>query len=70
MLFRSDTITLDEFKKQFEMIFFSKHSRRIDLELTSCKHKYNQAEYIAKNQVDPYFTDNFSKRIIFPGNIT
>lgn len=35
-----DTITVDDFKKQFEQVFFSKHAKRLDLELTSVKHKY------------------------------
>lgn len=64
-----ETITLDDFKKQFEQVFFSKHAKRLDLELTSVKHKYEQAEYIAKNVVDPYFV-NHLKRRIFPGDIT
>jgi len=64
-----DEITLDQFKWLFEQLFFSKKSKRLDLELTSVKHKYNQAEYLAKNQVDPYFSQ-ILKREIFPGNIT
>lgn len=64
-----EEITLEQFKALFETMFFSKKSKRIDLELTSAKHKYNQAEYIAKNQVDPYFSE-FLSRTVFPGNIT
>lgn len=64
-----DEITLDQFKWLFEHLFFSKKSKRLDLELTSVKHKYNQAEYLAKNQVDPYFSQ-FLNRTIFPGNLT
>lgn len=64
-----DEITLDQFKQLFEMVFFSKKTKRIDLELTSVKHKYNQAEFIAKNAVDPYFSQHLP-RTIFPGNIT
>lgn len=50
-------------------MFFSKKSKRLDLELTSVKHKYNQAEYLAKNQADPYFKE-FLNRTIFPGNLS
>lgn len=64
-----DEITLDQFKALFEMIFFSKKTKRVDLELTSIKHKYNQAEYFAKNAVDSYFKDHLP-RTVFPGNIT
>ena len=64
-----DTITLADFKALFEKIFFSEYSKRLDFELTSGKHKYNQAEFLAKNQVDPYFKDHM-KRSIFPGNLT
>lgn len=38
-----DEITLSQFKELFELIFFSKKSKRVDLQLTSAKHKYNQA---------------------------
>lgn len=64
-----DTITVSEFKALFEHIFFSKQTKRIDWELTSASHKYNQAEYLAKNALDPYFKEHLP-RSIFPGNIS
>ena len=42
-------INVESFKALFERLFFSEYTKRIDLELTSEKHKYNQAEYLAKN---------------------
>lgn len=64
-----ESVTLADYKALFEHMFFSEQSKRLDFELTSVKHKYNQAEYLAINQTDPYFTQ-FLERTIFPGNIT
>lgn len=64
-----EEITLADFKALFEYMFFSAHSKRLDFELTSGKHKYNQAEYLFKNQTDPYFTQ-YLQRSVFPGNIS
>lgn len=64
-----DTITLQEFKDFFEWTFFSEHTKRLDFQLTSVKHKYNQAEWLAKNATDPMFTQHL-KRTVFPGDIT
>ena len=64
-----EQITLSDFQTLFEQMFFSEKAKRIDFELTSVKHKYNQAEYIFKNSKDPYFTQ-FIQRSVFPGNIS
>lgn len=64
-----EEIKIENFQELFDKIFFSSYSKRLDLELTSVKHKYNQAEYLAENQLDEYFFKHM-KRKVFPGNIT
>lgn len=36
-----ETVTLSDFKALFERLFFSEYTKRLDVELTSEKHKYN-----------------------------
>lgn len=44
------TLTLEEFKAHFNELFFSKSSKRFDMQLTSESHAEKQAEWAAKNR--------------------
>mmetsp|Transcript_24151 Transcript_24151/g.37094 ORF Transcript_24151/g.37094 Transcript_24151/m.37094 type:complete len:278 (-) Transcript_24151:15-848(-) len=50
-------ITKQQFQDLFEKTFFSKESKRIDLQLTSEHHAAEQEEYRTKNAEHPIFKD-------------
>jgi secreted Zn-dependent insulinase-like peptidase len=58
------SLTVDEFKAHFERVFFSEtHSKRLDFELNSPKHKEAQSEWKAKNE------EKYGKRIEVEGSL-
>jgi len=63
-------ITKQDFINLFEKSFFSKTSKRIDLQLTSELHRNEQEEYRKKNMKHDVFNRNIMKRVKVDGSIT
>lgn len=58
------SITHEDFFREFESVFFSKHTlKRLDFSLTSKKFAEEQKEYIEKNKETEVFKDHIVERV-------
>ena len=61
------TVTKEDFYKEFESIFFNKNTvKRLDVSLISTKHAEEQVEYITKNADQEMFKEFVVERVRSP----
>ena len=63
-------VTAEDFRDLFEKVFFSKTTKRVDLQLTSQRHGAEQEEYYEKNMEHPFYDAKITKRVKAAGSIT
>jgi secreted Zn-dependent insulinase-like peptidase len=65
------TVTKEDFYKEFEAVFFNKHTvKRLDVSLVSTKHAEEQVEYITKNADQEIFKEYVVERVRSPAGTT